>query len=114
MISHNEQGLRGSIADRYVDHKRSELLSTIVDLELVSHDVMIEQEIRTSTCLVVEQYVPMWNALFCAIVANIYLILFVVVVNGSYEEFSYKSACINGKGCLYKKITTQKFVTQIS
>ena len=37
MISHNEQGLRGSIADRYVDHKRSELLSTIVDLELVSH-----------------------------------------------------------------------------
>ena len=40
MISHNEQGLRGSIADRYVDHKRSELLSTIVDLELVSHSVI--------------------------------------------------------------------------
>ena len=35
-ITHNEQGLRGSIADRYVDHKRSELLSAIVDLELVS------------------------------------------------------------------------------
>ena len=34
-ITHNEQGLRGSIADRYVDHKRSELLSAIVDLELV-------------------------------------------------------------------------------
>ena len=36
-ITHNEQGLRGSIADRYVDHKRSELLSAIVDLELVSN-----------------------------------------------------------------------------
>ena len=36
-ITHNEQGLRGSIADRYVDHKRSELLSAIVDLELVSY-----------------------------------------------------------------------------
>lgn len=37
MITHNEQGLRGSIADRYVDHKRSELLSAIVDLELVNN-----------------------------------------------------------------------------
>ena len=36
VITHNEQGLRGSIADRYVDYKRSQLLSAIVDLELVS------------------------------------------------------------------------------
>lgn len=37
MVTHNEQGLRGSIADRYVDHKRSELLSAIIDLELVNN-----------------------------------------------------------------------------
>ena len=39
VISHNEQGLRGSIADKYVDHKRSQLLSSIVDLELVRFTV---------------------------------------------------------------------------
>lgn len=32
---HSEQGLRGSIADRYMDHNRSQLLAAIVDLELV-------------------------------------------------------------------------------
>ena len=35
-ISHNERGLRGSIADRYVDCKRAEMLTAVVDLELVS------------------------------------------------------------------------------
>ena len=34
---HNEQGLRGSIADKYADHRRSEMLSAVVDLELVGH-----------------------------------------------------------------------------
>ena len=34
-LAHNEQGLRGSIADKYADYKRSEMLSAVVDLELV-------------------------------------------------------------------------------
>ena len=32
---HGEQGVRGAIADRYLDHRRSEMLSAIVDLEMV-------------------------------------------------------------------------------
>ena len=35
VVTHNEKGLRGSIADKYVDYKRSQFLSAIVDLELV-------------------------------------------------------------------------------
>ena len=34
-LAHNEQGLRGSIADKYADYKRSEMLSAVVNLELV-------------------------------------------------------------------------------
>lgn len=32
--THGEQGVRGAIADRYLDHGRTEMLSAIVDLEM--------------------------------------------------------------------------------
>ena len=39
---HNEQGLRGSVADKYADHRRSEMLSAVIDLELVGQSPQID------------------------------------------------------------------------
>lgn len=64
MITHNEQGLRGSIADRYVDHKRSDLLSAIVDLELVNNPQSIMFDPHVVGCRLIDCNCTLAHVLF--------------------------------------------------